>query len=54
MPVWGGTAYAIMRISGEDYRRWLAENGYGIRPDGRTVPVPALQVLPNVRVRYAA
>jgi len=52
MPVWGGTVYRIARISAEEYRRWMAENGYGVQPDGRTVPVPALQVLPNVTARY--
>jgi hypothetical protein len=45
---WGETSYRIYRISAEDYKRWMAENGYGVLPDGRTVPVPALQVLPNV------
>lgn len=50
MPTWGGTGVAFMRIDGDVYRRWLAENGYGVQPDGRTVPLPGVGQLPNVRV----
>ena len=50
MPCWGGTAVQYARISREDYQRWLAENGYGVQPDGRTVPLPGVAKLPNVRV----
>ena len=49
---WGGTVYGYARISAEDYKAWLAANGYGPQFNGQTT-LPNWNQMPNVKVLVA-